>query len=77
VLTELRPFCLEKDRKRAQVSMATQVGGETAAPVTKQTKNVGENFPGPRQRNERAACPGEGPRASTAQLSVGDPEAGA
>ena len=36
VLTKLRAFCLEKQKKRgrAQVSMATQVGGRKAAAVT-------------------------------------------
>lgn len=63
VLTKLRPFCLEKKKKkrgRAQVSMATQVGGRKRLRLQ---INVGQNFPRSEQRNKGAKCPAEGPRA--------------
>ena len=62
VLTKLRPFCLEKEKKRgrAQVSMATQVGGGKRLRLQ---INVGQKFPRSEQRNKGAKCPAEGPRA--------------
>lgn len=72
-LSQLRSPILPGER--ARVSMATQVGGEKAAPVTKKENKIAPNFPSSGQSSKPAACPAEAPRAPALHppLPAGDP----
>lgn len=66
-LTELRPFCLEKEK---ELESPWRPRWEGRPQLQLQGKKIGQNFPGSRQGNKPAACPVAGPRASVVPNSL-------